>query len=122
MGASSGSEMVPLRGAITLFWILGFSVDVVRATECTTLLSGSDLTVPDNTECTVSADFGVTTLTLQGTMKVISPVPVTISAQTMDIQAGAKLSADAIIDDGPGNGNSLGSGGWESYSILYHNV
>lgn len=96
---------------IALIWLLGFSVDAVNATECADLVSGSDLTVSDAMECTVSADFYVATITVQGTMIVTSAGPVTIKAQTIDIQAGARVSADAVVHAGPGQGTTLGSGG-----------
>lgn len=90
---------------------MGFSVDVVKATECTDLISGNDLIVSDATECTVSADFYVSTITVRGIMLVTSAGPITIKAEAIDIQAGARVSADAVIDAGPGQGTALGSGG-----------
>lgn len=103
-------------GVGTLGWILFLSVvRTVRATDCSTLISGSTLEVPTGTECTVGDNLNIpaVTVTVYGTMT-ITVKNVTITVTDLEIKAGAILAANAVSTGGDGAGNSLGSGGTAS--------
>lgn len=111
MRTCSTNRMWP-GGTITLLWLVGAIVDVTFANDCVLLMAGNDLTVPENTECTVPASIASGNLIVRGTMKITSTDHVLIEADTITVEGGGIISADDLVDDGVGRGNSLGSGGW----------
>lgn len=54
--------------------------------------------------------FHIERLVIRGTTTVIKD-HVAIAAMNIDIQAGGRFSADSVSSNGPGTGNSIGSGG-----------
>ena len=100
-------------GVGTLVWIIYVCwVQTTLGTDCDTLISGSALDVQAGTTCTVSAALpaqGVT-VTVYGTISITTPNAV-LEVDELEIKAGGVITADAVSDAGPGEGNSLGSGG-----------
>lgn len=94
-----------------LFLLLALS-DTSAAADCSAFKTDAgNIEIPDNTECTLSSDLSVVDLIVHGTIKITSANPVNIYSQNIDIKAGAKIIADAVAENGPGVGNSYGSGG-----------
>jgi len=102
------------QGVISFVWILSVFVGSTLAAECDTLIVGTALNVPDNTECTMSTDIDApdVVVTVYGSMRAVV-ASIGIACASLEIKAGGKVSADALSSSStqPGAGNSLGSGG-----------
>lgn len=101
-----------LSGIFTLCFVAAISIDVARATECSSLIAGSSLVVPENTECTLSSGLtGLNDILVHGTIQVTAASNVQLSATIVHVLTGGKIAADNLASGGYGAGNTLGSGG-----------
>jgi len=73
---------------------------------------GSELHVPAGTTCSLSADVAQDGLAVRvsGTVTVTVPV-IHVTCASFEIESGGRVIAEPVSSEGPGTGNSLGSGG-----------
>ncbi|XP_045165772.2 keratin, type I cytoskeletal 9-like [Mercenaria mercenaria] len=96
-------------GVSRLCFIIVILVQGNQAIDCLAYKSGNAVTIPQNIECTLSSDLDADTIVVSGTITITMSAE--IIATTIDIQAGGKIAADAVVSGGTGKGNAHGSGG-----------
>lgn len=110
--------MTPSGVPIIFIFILLILPHATFADVCSNYVDGnSDVVIPEGVVCDWSDLGSIGTLEVRGTIRSLTAETVQITATSVDIQAGGKISVDAVASGGTGKGNSIGSGGIEQ---LFH--
>lgn len=104
------------------FFVFDFRILRVEAADCSTYISGSQLVVPENTNCDLSSDIDINEVQILGqvTSTSNSGINITITCTSFVIEAGAEVNLAGKghqKGQGPGAGNAVGSGGM-NYILL----
>ena len=105
------------RHSVIMLFFAFFAFDtqierVEAQVDCSTLISGSGLLVPEGTTCDLTSDINVNDVEILGqVISSTSPVQVTITCATFVIEAGGEVNlAGKGHLNGPGAGDSSSGG------------
>lgn len=113
--------MTPSGVTIIFIFILLILPHATFATVCSNYVDeNNDVVIPEDVVCDWSDLGSIETLEVRGTIQSLTAEAIQIIAASVDIQAGGKITVDAVASGGTGKGNSLGSGGkHQSFHFLF---